>query len=84
MPPPTVPPRKEARQIRETYRQSTASATLRTRDEVARFFDGMELIETGIIGVRDWGTGLREASQTLCYGGVGVTLSAPARRAVRC
>jgi hypothetical protein len=57
MPPPTVPPRKEARQIRETYRQSTASATLRTRDEVARFFDGMELIEPGITGVRDWAPG---------------------------
>lgn len=28
--------------------------TLRTRDEVARFFDGLELIEPGLVQIHQW------------------------------
>ena len=62
---------EEAGQIHATYRASTASATLRTHDEVTKFFDGLELVEPGVTGVGDWGDNVHDASSTLCYGGVG-------------
>jgi hypothetical protein len=37
------------------YNQNVATAqTLRTRDEVARFFTGLELVEPGLVQVHQW------------------------------
>jgi hypothetical protein len=37
------------------YNQNVATAqTLRTRDEVARFFAGLELVEPGLVQVHQW------------------------------
>src|SRR5260370_958604 len=35
-----------------------AKATLRPRDEILRFFDGLELLETGLVQVPQWRPGL--------------------------
>ena len=35
-----------------------AKATLRTRAEIQRFFDGLELLEPGLIQIHQWRPGL--------------------------
>ncbi|GGX54618.1 hypothetical protein GCM10010358_05870 [Streptomyces minutiscleroticus] len=44
----------------EMYRRSGLTMALRTRDEVARFFDGLELVDPGVVLVPDWHPGLGE------------------------
>jgi hypothetical protein len=36
----------------------TKKATLRTRAEILRFFDGLELLEPGLVQVHQWRPGL--------------------------
>lgn len=38
----------------EVYRRSSNPVTLRRRDEVARFFDGLELVEPGLVDTPLW------------------------------
>ncbi|MCW2933541.1 MAG: hypothetical protein JWM19_4503 [Actinomycetia bacterium] len=35
-------------------RMSQQQYTLRSREQVARFFDGMDLVETGLVRVEEW------------------------------
>ena len=35
---------------------SSVSLTLRTRPEVTRFFDGLELIPPGVVALPEWGS----------------------------
>jgi hypothetical protein len=47
---------------------------LRARDEVAAFFDGLEIVDPGLVNVTDWRPDGRDEEQTLGwfeYGGVG-------------
>jgi hypothetical protein len=37
---------------------ASAKATLRTRDQILRFFDGLELLEPGLVQVHQWRPGL--------------------------
>ena len=60
--------------VRELYDRTTALATARTREEIERFFDGMEMIAPGVTDVSVWqaeSTLLGEPSRTLFYGGMG-------------
>jgi S-adenosyl methyltransferase len=59
---------------RELYDRTTAPATARTREEIERFFDGLEIIAPGLTDVSVWraeSTPPGEPSRTLFYGGVG-------------
>jgi hypothetical protein len=49
--------------------------TFRTQAEVLRFFDGLDLIEPGVVPVPQWrpASDLEAASPTVMWGGVGRT-----------
>ncbi|GIH73763.1 SAM-dependent methyltransferase [Planobispora longispora] len=38
----------------EIYKQATAALSLRTSEEIGRFFEGYELLEPGLVFPRDW------------------------------
>ncbi|MBQ1069987.1 SAM-dependent methyltransferase [Micromonospora sp. D75] len=55
------------------YRRSSSPLVPRTRDEVARFLDGYELVDPGLVKVADWRPdGEPQAAVSHGYGGVGV------------
>ncbi|WP_174532931.1 SAM-dependent methyltransferase [Micromonospora chalcea] len=55
------------------YRRSSSPLVPRTRDQVARFLDGYELVEPGLVKVADWRPdGEPQAAVSHGYGGVGV------------
>jgi O-methyltransferase involved in polyketide biosynthesis len=59
--------------VQEVYEGASAPLTMRTSDEVSRFFDGLELIDRGVTDIKDWLDKEDETqSRTACYGGVGV------------
>ncbi|HEX8865318.1 MAG TPA: SAM-dependent methyltransferase, partial [Lentzea sp.] len=43
-----------AEEVKKIYNNSDNQLTMRTHAEVSRFFDGMELLEPGIVPVNDW------------------------------
>jgi hypothetical protein len=51
----------------------TPELTQRTPDDVARFFDGLELLEPGVVPCSRWRPGRAEAAEpeVALYGGVG-------------
>ena len=56
------------------YKQVTPRATLRGRDEILRFFAGLELIDPGLVQVPQWRPdepGPAEAGKVWILGGVG-------------
>jgi hypothetical protein len=54
------------------YASASAQLYPRSCAEIARFFDGLELVEPGLAGVGDWRAPVHVAQRTLAYGGVGV------------
>jgi hypothetical protein len=61
-------------QIANTMNELVAEkVTFRTWAEVARFFDGFELVEPGLVPVPQWrpASDLEAASPTVMWGGVG-------------
>src|SRR5256885_621788 len=52
---------------------ATAPAVFRSRDEIARFFEGLDLVPPGISDVAAWrpGTPPAETSRVLVLGGIG-------------
>ena len=62
-----------AGQVRELYAQATAPAVFRSRAEIARFFEGLELVPPGIGDVAAWRAGASpaEPGRTIVLGGVG-------------
>lgn len=55
------------------YRRSSSPLVPRSRDEVARFLDGYELVDPGLVKVADWRPdGEPQAAVSHGYGGVGV------------
>ncbi len=64
-----------AGQVRELYAQASAPAVFRSRAEVGRFFEGLELVPPGIGNVAAWHAGPRptEPGRTIVLGGVGGT-----------
>lgn len=45
------------KQVQELYAQATAPAVPRSREEIARFFDGLELVPPGIVDAACWRAG---------------------------
>jgi hypothetical protein len=62
-----------AGQVRELYVRATAPAVLRSRAEIARFFEGLELVPPGIGDVAAWrpGASPAEPGRTIFLGGAG-------------
>jgi hypothetical protein len=58
--------------ITKEYSGSDASIYLRSKEEVGRFFDGLELLEPEITDVAEWRAGPHEAQPTMVWGGVGL------------
>ncbi|WP_308168708.1 SAM-dependent methyltransferase [Nonomuraea sp. NEAU-A123] len=62
-------------QALEIYEHATAALNLRTPEEIARFFDGYELAEPGLVYPQDWRPDadepLLEAATNVGYAGVG-------------
>jgi len=61
-----------SREAQAVYAHATAQAHPRTHDDIARFFDGLELAEPGVVNVSTWRPepGSR-TGRTLMYAGVG-------------
>jgi O-methyltransferase involved in polyketide biosynthesis len=56
---------------RELYNDTDTPIFPRTKEEVAWFFDRLELVEPGMVGVAEWHSGLRQApTRNIIYGGV--------------
>ncbi|NRQ39839.1 SAM-dependent methyltransferase [Nonomuraea sp. NN258] len=57
------------------YKQATAALNLRTHEEIARFFDGYELAEPGLVFPKDWRPDTEplvgETGTVIGYAGVG-------------
>ncbi len=68
---------QEAREVQSVYDSASASLSLRRKDEIARFFDGMTLSEPGIVSVSEWHNRPLRPSRVLCYGGVAWKSSPP-------
>ena len=62
---------------RQLYENSTAPGVARTQREIARFFDGLELVSPGIVDISSWRASLpvREPGRTVLYAGVGRKLA---------
>ena len=62
-----------AGQVQELYEQATAPAVFRSRAEVGRFFEGLELVRPGIGNVAAWHAGPLppQPGRTIVLGGVG-------------
>jgi O-methyltransferase involved in polyketide biosynthesis len=59
----------------EIYQRATAALSLRNRDQIARFFDGYELAEPGLVLPHEWRPGTEplpgDTSPPIGYAGVG-------------
>ena len=60
----------EIETIRSTYRAARSPITMRTRDEVAQFFDGLDLVPPGVVSISSWPAPPSTPGRTLSYGGV--------------
>jgi hypothetical protein len=63
-----------ARSSRDYNKSAAAPVTMRTHGEVSRFFDGLELVEPGLVQLHRWRPGagdLDPGSELANYGGVG-------------
>jgi hypothetical protein len=62
-----------AGQVRELYARATAPAVPRSRADIARFFEGLELVPPGIGNIAAWrpGASPAEPGRTILLGGVG-------------
>jgi hypothetical protein len=70
-----------SRAAQQLYKNSSAPITPRSLDEVIRFFDGLDLVEPGVVDASEWRPDLPSGKlplvpgssppHTLGYGGVG-------------
>ncbi|SFR21390.1 S-adenosyl methyltransferase [Lentzea waywayandensis] len=61
----------EAREVAKIYSNSDNKLTMRTHAEVTRFFDGMEMLEPGVVAVNDWRPDSFDETHVGIYGAVG-------------
>ena len=61
------------RQARAVYRRASAPGTARCRKDIERFFDGLEMVEPGVVDVAVWRArrSVREIRPALFYAGIG-------------
>jgi hypothetical protein len=63
--------------MKDVYSGASAQVAPRSFEEIARFFDGLELIEPGLVNVTLWrpdlpsGPSSHDPRRSLIYGGVG-------------
>lgn len=64
---------REGREARQVYDRASAPVVPRSRTEVTRFFDGLEILEPHVVPIQNWRpeSALQEATRTLFYGGLG-------------
>lgn len=67
---------EQAAVIDEEYEYSNAEIYLRDKQQVTRFFDGLELLDPGVTDVATWRAGPVVAQPTMVYGGVGRKVAA--------
>jgi trans-aconitate methyltransferase len=60
----------EIETIKSTYRAARSPITMRSRDGVAQFFDGLDLVPPGVVNINSWGNPAGATGRTLSYGGV--------------
>jgi S-adenosyl methyltransferase len=60
----------EIRRVQQVYGRSSAPLALRSREKIAKFFDGLDLVEPGIVSVSQWRQSWPSRKRTLGYGGV--------------
>lgn len=60
-----------AGQARAAYEEANAPGVTRTREQVTRFFDGLDLIPPGVVGAATWKAALpfRRSARTIFYAG---------------
>jgi hypothetical protein len=60
----------EAREVAKIYSSSDNKLTMRTHAEVMRFFEGMEMLEPGVVAVNDWRPDSFDEAHVGIYGAV--------------
>lgn len=62
-----------ARQVEKLYERTSAPGVARSRAEIVRFFDGLELIPPGLVNVASWRADwmTTEPGRTIFYAGLG-------------
>lgn len=60
--------------VQELYEGTTAPSTPRTRSQILRFFDGLELVPPGLVNVSEWRNDFmpEQPGRTIFYAGVGM------------
>lgn len=60
--------------VGELYEGTTAPGTTRTRSEILRFFDGLELVPPGLVNVSEWRNDFmpEQPGRTIFYAGIGL------------
>ena len=60
--------------VGKLYEGTTAPGTTRTRSEILRFFDGLELVPPGLVNVSEWRNDFmpEQPGRTIFYAGVGL------------
>lgn len=61
--------KSEAARVAKIYNSSDNRLTMRTKEQVSRFFEGMEMLEPGVVPVNDWRPDSYE-DHTAIYGAV--------------
>ncbi len=58
--------------VRELYEGTTAPSAPRTRSDILRFFDGLELVPPGLVSVSEWRNEFmsEQPGSTIFYAGV--------------
>jgi hypothetical protein len=62
----------QSQAAQKVYQGATAPAVPRSRGEIARFFDGLSLVEPGVTDINDWPGPAWEPGPLAFYGGVAV------------
>jgi O-methyltransferase involved in polyketide biosynthesis len=60
----------EVKRAQQVYARSPAPLALRSREKIARFFNGLTLVEPGIANVAEWRKSWPLGRRALAYGGV--------------
>jgi O-methyltransferase involved in polyketide biosynthesis len=60
----------EVKRVQQVYGRSQAPLSLRSREKIARFFDGLALVEPGIVNVCAWRKSWPPGRRALSYAGV--------------
>jgi S-adenosyl methyltransferase len=62
------------REVRKLYDKACPGATARSREQIAGFFDGLELIEPGLVSVPSWRNGFvaDDHCRVIFYAGAGM------------